>query len=72
MYAYHVNFDSQKEHTRNVKEFANGMIQQRPLSRGKRAFGLTTVGVRNYRRWLSSIESSDVYPKRYGILLVSV
>jgi hypothetical protein len=20
----------------------------------------------NYRRWLSSIESADVYPKRYG------
>ena len=27
---------------------------------------------KNYRRWLSSIESSDVYPKRYGIPLVSM
>jgi len=26
----------------------------------------------NYRRWLSSIESAEVYPKRYGIWLESV
>lgn len=28
-----------------------------------------TMCATNYRRWLSSIESADVYPKRYGFLL---
>ena len=30
---------------------------------------LNATGLGDYRRWLSSIESSDVYPKRYGLWL---